>query len=110
MLNRVAVLSSIGESDHLSFSFGISGRGIQPAPVLKRLFSMAEFNVINNYLFRVMWIESMECATTVDGKHDLFLSVLKDVIDKFFPWGYDFPSRFQLPTYLRTCLITKTVC
>ncbi|KAK6031341.1 hypothetical protein OSTOST_02510, partial [Ostertagia ostertagi] len=85
LLSNVSVNSSIGHSDHLSISFEIMRSLLPTVPVLKRLFS-------NFY---------------GDEKYVMFLSILKDVIDKFVPWAYVFPNKSNLPAYLQNMLEHK---
>ncbi|KAK6009730.1 hypothetical protein OSTOST_25314, partial [Ostertagia ostertagi] len=104
---RSPLESSIGDSDHLSITFDITGVELPCVPVFKRLFSKCDYSLVTNYLFSVLWVDSFESVSTVDEKYLMFLTILKHAIQLYVPWAYVFPSRPNLPSYLQNMMDHK---
>ncbi|KAK6022978.1 hypothetical protein OSTOST_11304 [Ostertagia ostertagi] len=108
LISNVLVKSSIGDSDHLSITFDITGVELPCVPVFKRLFSKCDYSLVTNYLFSVLWVDSFESVSTVDEKYLMFLTILRHAIQLYVPWAYFFLAGECLLQYAKRIQILWT--
>ncbi|KAK6041393.1 hypothetical protein COOONC_21100 [Cooperia oncophora] len=100
LIENLEVCSPIGGSDHASIIFAINAHILKDEAITRRDFGKANYENIVCHLASIDWLGSLNCASTVDAKYELFLGILMDCIERYVPLVEKSLGGSALPPYL----------
>ncbi|KAK6045205.1 hypothetical protein COOONC_17290, partial [Cooperia oncophora] len=100
LIENLEVCSPIGGSDHASIIFTINAHILKDEAITRRDFGKANYENIVCHLASIDWLGSLNCASTVDAKYELFLGILMDCIERYVPLVEKSLGGSALPPYL----------